>query len=655
MQIQEIRQKYPQYDNLSDEELATRLHQKYYSSLDFADFSQRVGLTPSQPENAAQEASTQAVGAPQSKFDAVMRGFQSAQPQIGAIEAGVERGLYDVVHGAGQMALEKYQQANNVSGGNSTVADDFTRNTVMPQIQAFEQNPNVQAHPFIAGGGRLAGNFAGMPFAPAAAKTGGARLLQAMGLGAAQSGVEAVPEGESRAKNAAIGAAAGGVMQGGADLIGATAKRAFGLSDEAADAAQFASEQGLDIYPDDLSGSGPIRKTGDAVDMMPFGGGSARKAQAEGAEAFARRVAGRYGDELDDLHEMVEGSAKRQLDRATQVKNKLYERAFSQLNEAGEFDAQDFKRAIAQGVDQAQRTGTPESQKVAQMLSQWADVPGGNFEHWHRVRSELGGLIRDSRKGQNAVLGGREVAALERVKSALDGELNRVAEQIGGGAGAAWKRADRFYRDTLVQYKRGALHTAIKNDDPDAILDAIIGAGQGMGSDRRGKTASIFRGLDNEGKQAVRGAIFTQALQAATTEGKPFSPARFASALDKMKARIGVTFSAEDRELVRGMTNYMRHIEGAGQYMMNPPTGRQLAGLGIAGGAYIEPGLLTAAVTGTAGGRALFRTKRGRSLLLALGKADPDSVRAREVTSRLNQLLYRSIAAGSAQPDAPEQ
>jgi hypothetical protein len=42
--IAEIRQKYPQYEDLSDEQLAQSLHKKHYSDMDYADFSKRVGL-----------------------------------------------------------------------------------------------------------------------------------------------------------------------------------------------------------------------------------------------------------------------------------------------------------------------------------------------------------------------------------------------------------------------------------------------------------------------------------------------------------------------------------------------------------------------------------------------------------------------------------
>ena len=43
MNIREIREKYPQYDNVSDKELAEKLHQKYYKDMDFAEFSRRIG------------------------------------------------------------------------------------------------------------------------------------------------------------------------------------------------------------------------------------------------------------------------------------------------------------------------------------------------------------------------------------------------------------------------------------------------------------------------------------------------------------------------------------------------------------------------------------------------------------------------------------
>lgn len=49
MNINEIRAKYPQYDGMSDADLAGALHKKFYPQLDETDFNQRIGLndTPS--------------------------------------------------------------------------------------------------------------------------------------------------------------------------------------------------------------------------------------------------------------------------------------------------------------------------------------------------------------------------------------------------------------------------------------------------------------------------------------------------------------------------------------------------------------------------------------------------------------------------------
>ena len=46
MNIAEIRQKYPQYNDLSDMELAQGFHKKFYSDMDFNDFSSKIGLQP---------------------------------------------------------------------------------------------------------------------------------------------------------------------------------------------------------------------------------------------------------------------------------------------------------------------------------------------------------------------------------------------------------------------------------------------------------------------------------------------------------------------------------------------------------------------------------------------------------------------------------
>ena len=55
MNIKEIRQQYPQYNDLSDEQLARGLHQKFYADMPFEDFAGRIGFLPATPVPEAPE------------------------------------------------------------------------------------------------------------------------------------------------------------------------------------------------------------------------------------------------------------------------------------------------------------------------------------------------------------------------------------------------------------------------------------------------------------------------------------------------------------------------------------------------------------------------------------------------------------------------
>ena len=46
MNLKEIREKYPQYSDIDDEQLTKGLHQKFYSDMDYYDFSKRIGFEP---------------------------------------------------------------------------------------------------------------------------------------------------------------------------------------------------------------------------------------------------------------------------------------------------------------------------------------------------------------------------------------------------------------------------------------------------------------------------------------------------------------------------------------------------------------------------------------------------------------------------------
>ncbi len=59
MNIAEFRKKNPQYDDMADDELVHRFHRKYYSDMDFGDFSQRIGYTMGMAQNTPVEDESQ--------------------------------------------------------------------------------------------------------------------------------------------------------------------------------------------------------------------------------------------------------------------------------------------------------------------------------------------------------------------------------------------------------------------------------------------------------------------------------------------------------------------------------------------------------------------------------------------------------------------
>lgn len=160
MNIKEIREKYPQYGNISDKELAERLHQKYYKDMDFADFSRRIGYkAPVQPETDLPPLSPELRAQPRGNY---WQGVPSAFGE--GFEQGLLSGTESALNGA---TLGGYGWLNRKLGGEM----DKRRQ----ELQALAGSEGLGslnlAADFAAG---LGGGLGGVPRATAAL---GSRLL----------------------------------------------------------------------------------------------------------------------------------------------------------------------------------------------------------------------------------------------------------------------------------------------------------------------------------------------------------------------------------------------------------------------------------------------------------------------------------------------
>lgn len=292
MQLTEIRQKYPQYSNISDEELTQKLYKRFYAGkFSFDDFAAKVGHTPARsPE---------------------MGTMEKAEGVAGKMAEGLTFGLGDIVAGATNIPA-------NIAAGNFKnpvkLFKEGRRDFISSQNKFSKQNPNLAMAAEVAGG--LLTGVGG------ASKVAGAKALSKLGKvgqsvvtgaagGAAYgagSGLTADEDKLSLAnalKQGAAGAVVGGGFGAATPFIGRGANIALNKADdlrraisgktalalirkkggqEAIDAAVRGNIPLLDIIPSRGANLGKIAKRAndEAADILdPF---IERKYAAQGAD-----------------------------------------------------------------------------------------------------------------------------------------------------------------------------------------------------------------------------------------------------------------------------------------------------------------------------------------------------------------------------------
>lgn len=100
--MQDVRAKFPQYNDMSDEQLATALHRKFYSDMPFEQFAAKVGLTQPKPQTVAD-----------GKTDSEVSVSDTAVDAGKSFGTGVEQGTIGLLNMGGDLA----SLARNTIGG----------------------------------------------------------------------------------------------------------------------------------------------------------------------------------------------------------------------------------------------------------------------------------------------------------------------------------------------------------------------------------------------------------------------------------------------------------------------------------------------------------------------------------------------------------
>lgn len=403
---------------------------------------------------------------------------------------------------------------------------------------------------------------------------------------------------------------------------------------------------GVPVFYDDVSGSAVARRVGVAAEPLgPLGTGSGRAAQAKAAQGAAQRVVNQFApNTADDVPELVQQGLKTKLGQFRGAAARLYERAANALDPAGSVPTNGMDSVISRELQRQQSLGTLANQDVITLLQKYQQAPRGNFSAMRELRSQLGSDISDFYTGANKTIGEKGVGALQAMKDSLEADMAAFAKGVGGNAEKAWRQADGFYRANIVPFKEAGFRDLVKTAEPEKAWRYLLSQG-GLKS----RAQRMYNSLDEAGRGAVRYGLVKEAMEAGTNPNGSFSPAKFSKYLEDHEQAVNTFFKGADRAEISGFQNLMRHVERAGQFAENPPTGQRLVPYLMAAGAALNvKGAAVTAGVGT-GVRVLFQTKTGRNLLLAFSKVDPGSRQAELLSERmLKMLAAQSASAGTA-------
>lgn len=267
-----------------------------------------------------------------------------------------------------------------------------------------------------------------------------------------------------------------------------------------------------------------------------------------------------------------------------------------------------------------------------------ASIPAQNdYESIRQLRSDLGNKIQTYMSGENGIIGEKGVGQLQRVKSAIEGDLSAFTENSGvSEVQQAAKTADAYYKTARVPYKDAMLSAAAADKEPDQIFQRFIQAGKGDRAQR------FYDSLDPKGQEAVRYKIVSTAVEKATNDTTgTFSPQKYFTAMNKLDDAAGVFFKGADRAEIEGFNNLMAHVTRAGQYAENPPTGQRMVSGMVTAGAIVQPVMAAKVGAVVLAAKTLFTTDRGKSFLLAASKFPPGSLRMRALIRQMPSIASR--------------
>ena len=359
------------------------------------------------------------------------------------------------------------------------------------------------------------------------------------------------------------------------------------------------------------------------------------QAAANAGDVNAARIMKVVNDAGDDTGKILQAAAEIKNWRGKRVASQMYDRV---QNLAGNGTIAPNK--TVQSIDNIIANDSkviPSKELQGELLGIRKTLTDANirkdFREMRAVQSRLGELTDEWGRQ------GKSTSAFTQIKTAIDDDLLDFAQSSGNTKLLGeLKKANALYKQ-LQDGKDKAFANALRSAEPDQVFNQFMKAGKGD------KAANFYKNLDPKGQAALRYQMAENAFDKAWDPNKEvFSPAKFAQEFERMKAPYNNIFTGSDKAQMDGFVKLMRHVERAGQYAENPPTGNRLVGIAFGLGAGVNPTLAAQGAGVSAIAKVLFTTEAGKRILLAAKDVPPNSP---QMANLMMQAQKLAVAGGA--------
>lgn len=438
-----------------------------------------------------------------------------------------------------------------------------------------------------------------------------------------------------------------GVVLGGAiNQLGRVAGAAYrgvkgAISPEAQQAIRFANSADVPLHTTDVlqpnSRVGRMAQT--TAENIPFAGTSTMRAnQQEARSQLVDEFASRFGEYDPSI---VVGSLKSKssgIRRAAGNRLEQVQSAMAGVNIQPNRAIQQIDKEIAdlQKLGGAADTETISKLKVYRdELSRNAGASGPMAMDLSQL-SALRSQFRQDVKGERQALINRSEAAVNRVYSAMTGDIdNAIGKNLGNDTLRRYKQANAIYADEANKLQNTRLKNVLMKGDltPEVVNNMLF-------SKNKSEVQNLYNSVGQIGRAQMRNGIIGKAM-----EKSGGSPDQFLRHVNLMSNQTGIAFKGRDAAYLKGLKNYLESTKRAGQAGVTTPTGQQTIPFIMGIGTVTNPALI-----GVGGGYGLlarlYESEPARNAMLRLANTPRGSTAFEKALSDVERIV-NSFAQGA--------